>query len=66
MQPKKKGPMNRSSIYRVLAGVWCLAAVAGPVSAEALQVNAAAQQKAIEDARVLVPDTLNWDFSELT
>lgn len=65
MQPKKKGPMNRSSIYRVLAGVWCLAAVAGPVSAEALQVNAAAQQKAVEDARVLVPDTLNWDFSEL-
>jgi hypothetical protein len=58
--------MNRSSIYRVLAGVWCLAAVSGPVSAEALQVNAVAQQKAIEDARVLVPDTLNWDFSELT
>ena len=23
--------MNRSSIYRVLAGVWCLAAVAGHV-----------------------------------
>lgn len=28
-------------------------------------MNEAAQQKAIEDARQLVPDTLNWDFSEV-
>lgn len=43
----------------------CLCAFSGALLAQKIQINPEAQQKAFADARALVPDTLQWDFSQV-
>ena len=50
---------------QLLALSLCLCAFNGALLAQKIQINAEAQQKAFADARALVPDTLQWDFSQV-